>query len=54
MANHLGLNELSYQMVGKWGVIHECSAPVGAPGCIMQIEHCDNISFLRHSRLTKF
>jgi len=36
------------------GVIRECSAPVGAPGHITQIEHCDNISFLRHSWLIRF
>jgi len=54
MANHLGLDKPSYQMVGKWGVICKCSAPVGTPGCIMQIEHHDNISFSRHSQLTRF
>jgi len=54
MANHLGLDELSYRMVGKWGAIHECSAPVGAPGRVMQIEHHDDISFSRHSQLIRF
>jgi len=53
-ANHLGLDELSYWMVGKWGVICKCSAPVGAPGHVTQIEHHDDISFSRHSQLTKF
>jgi len=28
MANHLGLDELNYQMVEEWDVICECSAPV--------------------------
>jgi len=54
MANHLGLNEPIYLMVEKWGVICECSAPVEAPGCVMQIEHCNNVSFLKHSQLIRF
>jgi len=54
MANHLGLDKFVSQMVGKWGVICKCSTPVGAPGHITKIEHHDNISFSRHSQLTKF
>jgi len=54
MENHLGLNELIYWMVEKWGIIHECSAPVGAPGHVMKIEHHDDVSFLRHSQLIRF
>ena len=54
MASHLGLNEHNYWMVEKWGIICKCSAPVGAPGCITQIEHHDNVSFLSHSQLIGF
>jgi len=54
MANHLGLDRSVSQMVEEWDTIHECSAPVGAPGHITQIEHHDDISFLRHSWLTGF
>ena len=54
MANHFGLDELSYQMVGKWGAVCKCSAPVGAPGHVTQIEHHDGVSFLSHSWLIRF
>jgi len=53
-ANHLRLDKLSYWMVEEWDAIHKCSAPVGAPGCVTQIEHCDIISFSRFSQLIKF
>jgi len=36
MASYLGLNKLSYQMVEGWGIVHKCSTPVGAPGCVTQ------------------
>jgi len=54
MANHLGLDESVSRMVGEWDTVRECSAPVGAPGCVMQIEHHDSVSFSRHSRLIRF
>jgi len=54
MANHLGLDESVSQMVGEWDAVRKCSAPVGAPGCIMQIEHCDSVSFSSHSWLIRF
>jgi len=38
-ANHLGLDESVSRTVGEWNVVRECSAPVGAPGCVTQIEH---------------
>jgi len=53
-ANHLGLDESVSRMVGEWNVICECSTPVGAPGRVTQIEHRDDISFSRHSRLIRF
>jgi len=53
-ANHLGLDESVSRMVGEWDAVHECSTPVGAPGCITQIEHCDGVSFLSHSWLIRF
>jgi len=54
MANHLGLDEFVSQTVEEWDAIHECSAPVGAPGHVTQIEHHDGVSFLSHSWLIRF
>jgi len=54
MANHLGLNKSVSWMVGEWNIICECSAPVGAPGRVMQIEHRDGVSFSSHSWLIRF
>jgi len=54
MANHLGLGKSVSQMVEEWEAVHKCSAPVGAPGCITQIEHHDGVSFSSHSQLIRF
>jgi len=48
IANHLGLDESVSWMVEEWEAVHECSTPVGAPGHVMQIEHCDSVSFSNH------
>jgi len=53
-ASHLGLDKPIYWTVEKWGIVHECSTPVRAPGHIMQIEHHDYVSFLSHSHLIRF